>query len=246
MMNKSMPGRLALVAGLSLMGVSNVQAQGFDLSRLFVSVNVGGQVHSHTLTTNQAFTVYAETATVTSGVPVSGGFLADFGVGYQIMNNLAVAVSGSRVAETHDATVVGLVPDPVVFNRPRTTTLTVPGLARQEVGVHVQVMWFLPVPAFLSGTRLAFTAGPSFFTVRQDLVTSSEVPAGTQDLTAGVTRETVSSVGVNAGFDARYPLTSMFAIGGFLRYAGSTFDLPSFPNDKSGGFQAAGGVRVNF
>jgi hypothetical protein len=107
-------------------------------------------------------------------------------------------------------------------------------------------MWFLPVPGFLSDTRLAFTVGPSFFTVRQDLVTSAEVPPPTQDLIPGVTRETVSSVGVNAGFDMRYPLTPMFGIGGFLRYAGSSFDLPSFPNDKSGGLQAAGGVRVSF
>lgn len=245
-MNKTLPGRLALLAGLWLMGVSDAQAQGFDLSNLFVSVNLGGQAHTHTLTTGQSFTIYAETATVTSGLPVSGGFLADVGVGYQLMDSLAVAVSGSRVSSESEATVVGTIPDPVVFNRPRTTTVAVPGLNRREVGIHVQAMWFLPLPGFLSGSRLAFTAGPSFFTVRQDLVASSEVPTGTQDVTPIVRNERKSSVGVNAGFDVRYPVSSWIGIGGFVRYAGSSFDLESALNDKSGGLQAAGGVRLIF
>jgi hypothetical protein len=245
-MNKTMSGGLALVAGLWLMGVSDAQAQGFDLSKLFVSVNVGGQAHSHSLTTSQSFTIYAETATVASGLPVSGGFLADVGVGYQIRDNLAIAVSASRVSDEGDATVVGIIPDPSVFNRPRTTTVVAPGLDRREVGVHIQAMWFLPVPGFLRDSRLALTVGPSFFTVGQDLVVSSEVPVGTQDVNPIVGRESKSSVGVNAGFDLRYPISPRIGVGGFVRYAGSSFDLESASDDKAGGFQAAGGVRLTF
>jgi hypothetical protein len=255
LMNKTMTRGLVLLAGLWSMGVSDVQAQATDLPRLFLNVNVGKQSHTHTLSTNQSFSIYAEPATVSSAQSVSGGLLVDIGIGYRVMNNLAVAISGSRTSHESEAAVVAIIPHPIFFDRPRTTTATVEGLLRRETGIHVQAMWFLPVSGFLPGARLAFTAGPSFFTVRQGLVSGVSVPAGTQDAIPTVVSERESAVGVNVGFDLAYPIVArmgsgafapQIGVGVFVRYAGASFDFPSAEGEKAGGLQVGAGLRLGF
>jgi hypothetical protein len=248
-MDKTMTRGLAFVAGLWLMGVADVQAQ--DLPRVFVNVNFGAQSHTHTISSSSAFTIYAEPATFSSSQSVSGGLLVDVGVGYRMLNTLAIAISGSRISDVSEAAVEATIPHPTFFDRPKTTTTTIDGLDRREVGIHVQAMWFLPVSGFLPGARLAFTAGPSFFTVRQDLVPGASaaiVQPRTQDLVSPlpVTTEKKSSVGVNVGFDFAYEIVPRIGVGAFVRYAGSSFDFDTVTGEKAGGLQGGGGLRLGF
>jgi hypothetical protein len=244
-MNKTTTSIL-LLAGACLAAAPEASAQAADSPTIFVSVNVGVQAHTPSFTTSDSFTIYEEGATIASTQGTDGGPLFDVGVGYYIRDNLAVGLGVSRVADTASAAVAAVIPHPVFFDRPLASTTTVEDLDRREVGVHLQLMWF-PDAGFLpEGTRLALVVGPSFFRVEQDLVTGATVAPQTQVATPTIANESASAVGVNVGIDVSYAVMPRIGVGAFVRYAGASFDLPSAPDDKAGGFQAGAGVRIGF
>jgi hypothetical protein len=250
---ETMTRALVLFTILSLAGVSDVQAQGADLPRVLLNVNVGLQAHTHSLTVEDSFTVYAETATVSASKAVSGGSLVDAGLGFRMRDNLAIGVGVSRVRKGGDGVMNARIPHPFLFDRFADRTETLEGLDRLEVGIHIQAMWFLPVEAYLpEGMRLAIVAGPSIFRVKHDLITTATVPAGTQNAVAVVDSGKGTGVGFNGGFDVSYPVTSRVGIGGLVRYSGGSADLTAddgatlVEGARAGGFHAAGGVRLGF
>jgi hypothetical protein len=110
-------------------------------------------------------------------------------------------------------------------------------------------------------------AGPSFFSVRQDVAS----PVGSRDgisdpapftsvsiRSVDVTRHKDSPVGVNVGVDGTFLIVRFLGsrfvgIGGFVRYAGASVELPmpvgvtrSDTKLKAGGAQAGGGLRLRF
>ena len=110
--------------------------------------------------------------------------------------------------------------------------------------------------------QLGVMAGPSFFTVRQDVAspirsrteindpapyTSLSIPSVT------VTEYKDSPVGGNIAVDVTYLVTRFLGVGGFARYAAASLDLPvpegvtrSDTKFKAGGGQAGAGLRVRF
>jgi hypothetical protein len=46
--------------------------------------------------------------------------------------------------------------------------------------------------------------------------------------------------------DVAYTLTPRYGVGGYVRYAGGTVDLPSMAGAHVGGAQAGGGIRLRF
>jgi hypothetical protein len=101
------------------------------------------------------------------------------------------------------------------------------------------------------------TVGPSFFSLKQDVladVTFTEQPPFTTVNVSGVTAErTDSAVGVNAGVDVSYILSESDAYkigaGAFLRYAGASARITVIENDVDtdvGGLQFGLGLRVRF
>jgi hypothetical protein len=241
---------LVLLAVMSVAGASEVraQAQGAPTEDILVSVNVGVQAHSHSITTSQTFTVYEETATFAAVQGVSGGLLADLGVAYRVLDNLAVGVGVSRVSETSTSEGVAVIPHPIFFDRPQENDVIAEDLYRREIGVHVQLHYFLNAGFLPEGSRLALVGGPSFFRLKQGLVTSVSVPAGTQNAVGNRANESASGTGVNVGFDFSYPIGTMpwLKVGAFVRYAGASLDLESAPDHKVGGFQAGAGARLGF
>jgi hypothetical protein len=244
---------LTLLAGICLAAAPEARAQ-TENPQVFVIVNVGAQAHTHTVSTGGSFTAFEETGTFASRQGVSGGLLFDLGAGYQVTDKIAIAVSASRVAEATTASVTADVPHPIFFDRLRPASVETEGLDRREVGVHIQLMYFLNAGFLPEGSRLAFTVGPSFFRVEHDLVTDVDVlptpPAANPAIDSVVEKQSASGVGFNAGFDFTYPIASRIGIGAFVRYAGASGVSPIFDafegSDSAGGFQGGAGLRIGF
>src|SRR5262245_1257079 len=111
---------MVLVAYAPRVGAQTPQSPG---SRAFLNVDVGAQPQQRTVTTSQSFTLYDETATVTSTQPERNGTVFGARGGYRVRPNLAVAVGfSSFTARKGISSIVASVPDPVVVSRPRTIT----------------------------------------------------------------------------------------------------------------------------
>ena len=109
--------------------------------------------------------------------------------------------------------------------------------------MHPQVVWFFPRSEKLD---IAFSAGPSIYRVKQQLVPSVTVAARTQNATFAVATESATAVGFNIGADAIYKVTPRQGIGIFVRYAEASTDLPGAQGVHVGGLQGGIGFRIRF
>lgn len=216
----------------------------------FVNINFGTQPSSRTVGKTSSFSIYGETATLTTAQEIGGGAVFDITAGYRFQPtlggfrpNLAAAIGFSNFSNTSDSSVVVSIPDPLVFDRHKTVTTSVADLGYSERGVHLQAVWIVPITNQID---VSLSAGPSFIRVSRDVVSSVTIPAGTQTVTPNVTTEEKTAVGVNVGLDGSYLFTRNFGAGVFIRYAGAKADLPSTPDLRVGGLQAGVGARVRF
>jgi Outer membrane protein beta-barrel domain len=222
---------------------ANAQTQPPPASLGFVNVSFGSQPVSRDASTNQSFPLYGETATFTTVQENGSGAVFDITGGYRIRPSFGVAIGFSNFSNTTDASLASSIPNPLIFDQPLAATATVSDLEHSERGIHLQAVWFLPVSDKID---VALSVGPSFIMVSQDLVTSLDVPAGTQTGNPVVTTEKETGIGINVGFDGAYMVTRNFGAGIFLRYAGAKVDLPTVADLSVGGFQVGAGVRVRF
>ncbi|MGE5246412.1 MAG: hypothetical protein ACM3SQ_19480 [Betaproteobacteria bacterium] len=232
---------IALVAAGLVAGASGVHAQTLE-NRIFLSVDVGAQVGSHSVNTNTSFPLYDETATVTSSQKVGAGPVIDFGGNYRVWRNLALGLMFTTFSRTVDGSLSATVPSPIFFNRPTTVNVTTPGLKHSEFGTHIQALYYFPVGEKLD---LAIYGGPSIVHLSQDIPTAT-VPAGTQNTNVSVSKAKGTAAGGNVGAEISYMLTSRYGAGFYMRYAGGSVDLPTAKGVKVGGFQVGGGIRVRF
>src|SRR5262249_31935751 len=145
---------------------------------------------------------------------------------------------------TSDATTSASIPDPLFYNRPKTTTGSLTGLKRTEVAVAPHITWSRPLT---DNFDINFSLGIAFIHVSQDIAgTNFDVPNGTQNVTILQSTETKNGTGPLAQIDLSYSFLPKFGVGGFVRYAGAKVDLPSVAKANIGGMQAGGGVRVRF
>ena len=231
----------ALVCACSIAVASGVQAQTLE-TKVAISVNVGAQTGSHEIATNTSFPLYDETATITSTQKTGAGPLLDGGASYRVWNNLALGVMFSTFSRSVDGAVSATVPNPVFFNQLATVNVSTPGLKHNEIGTHIQAIYFLPVGEKLD---VAIYGGPSFIHLSQD-IPSATVVAGTQNTNVAVSREKGTAKGGNVGAELNYMVTKRYGAGFYMRYAGGSVDLKSVTGVKVGGFQIGGGVRVRF
>ena len=211
----------------------------------YITVNGGGQVGSHELTETGSFPLYEETATFTSTTKVKGGGLFDIGGAFKVWgNNLLVGVSYSHVASKSDGTLTGSVPDPVVFDHPRTVSKTFADLTHKEDQVHINAIWMIPVANKLD---VGISAGPTIFTVKQETIPSLTVTEPGPIVTTTVATNSETAVGFNVGVDVQYMIAKKWGVGGLMRYAGGKVELPGATEKLTvGGFQVGGGLRIRF
>ena len=236
--------RFGLSTAFLLIAAASVgaQSQQDPGNRAFIDVNVGAQPQRHTLNTSSTFSLYDEVATVTSNQPIPNGAIFEVNGGYRIRQHLAVAVGVSSFRRRSGGALSASIPDPLFFNQPRIVSGQTSGLDHVERAVHVQALWIIPVTDRID---VAFSAGPSFIHLAQQLATVS-VSTGTQDAVATIERQTGTAIGANVGFDGSYMFTRRFGLGIFARYAAGSVDLPAASGVKVGGFRTGLGFRVHF
>ncbi len=246
----------AIVTGMCLnpLAVSSAAAQTTGWSdRAFVNVNTTLQVTSTPLDENLAPIIYAERAVLTTTHTRKARQLTiEPAGGVRLWGNLGVGAALERRAADETATVRGLIPHPTLFNQPRVAAKDAP-FKRSELTVHTYALVMLPLHPRLD---VALFAGPSFISVRQDVIDTIAVaetaaPFTTVDISnvATVTRK-VRTIGLNAGADVTWFLTRITGIGVTARYVrgyASTTLTDGTPVDLDvGGLQIGVGARLRF
>lgn len=222
--------------------------------RGFLSANVGGLLTANDFTTSGSFPVYQENATFQTDYKVPSALALDIGGGVALWRNLGVAVAVTWDQPKGDASLTGSVPHPFFLNKPRSVSGTVPGLEHTDTAVHVNAAWIAPLN---KKVLLVAFGGPSFFSVKQDLVTqftfADTYPYDEASFSsATVSKVSKSAVGFNAGVDVTYFLTRKHnvGVGGVLRFTRASLTLPSTNLSNvsvdAGGAIVSGGVRWVF
>ncbi len=222
-----------------------------SVGRGFIAVNGVYQMTSHTFEKASILRANAEEGRFTTDYEVQGGPAFDVAGGATLWRRLAVGVGVTRFSRSTPSTLSGSVPHPFFFNRPRSVTGDVGGVRREELAVHVQARAIVPV-----GRRLEVMAfgGPSFFQVKQGMVTSftwadSYPFDDARFSTAATSRAKGSKVGFNAGADVAYFFSPRIGLGGAIQFSGATVEIDGaagVQDVKAGGAKAGGGLRLRF
>lgn len=242
-------------AALTLLGAADARAQwGLPVGgRLIVNVNLGVQPASQDVGRTATFTLYDEPAEVSTAQEVSGGALFEVGATWKLRDRWGVGLSYTSLSSDDPATISGSLPHPLFFGQPRTFSQDAGGLDHKEQAIHVQAVWFYP---FIDKVDLAFSAGPSFFTVTQGFargVSFSENPPDFNTVTidsVDTANLEENAVGFNIGAEATYAITANIGAGVLMRYTRATadFDLGEGQTAeiKAGSFQIGAGLRFRF
>lgn len=211
----------------------------------YVTVNGGVQTGSQTLATSDSFSLYEETATVTSTQKVKSGAFFDIGGAYRVWgNNLLAGVSFSHMSSDADVSVSASIPDPIRFDAPRSVSATVSGAKHTENAVHISAIWMMPVANKID---VGVFAGPSIFSIKQQTIGTPTVtePGPAVSTPLGEVKKT--SGGFHVGVDIQYMIAKRWGVGGLARYTrGSATIAGATEKLTVGGFQIGAGARVRF
>jgi len=227
------------------------QAAGGDF-RGYVSVNGGYQLAAADFTDGGATRLHMEDGRFDTTYVVKRGPAFDVSGGALIWRRLGVGAGISRFSVATPGALTAAVPHPFFFNRARAINGEVSGLTRDESAVHVQASVLL---AAHPRVQVTVFGGPSFFQVKQGLVTgytyADDYPYDEATFrSATTTTASKSKMGFNAGADAAFFFTRNLGVGGMVRFAGVSIPLAGSDGTtetmKAGGTQAGGGLRLRF
>ena len=233
---------LAVVTGVLAASPASAQS-----GRVTASVNFGLQASSGDFTQHSAPIIYLEPASIDIAQDYENGPLFDIGGAVTLFGNIGVGLSYTHTAGDGVAAIAAQIPDPLVTDRPRGASTSVDGLDHSEHAVHLQVFYRFAVSPKMD---ITVGVGPTFFSVKQELIDTVTVTEPTPTIAPVVVEASDSPVGVNFGADMTYMVNKTIGAGVLLRYATGSADLAT-PSGSSlsldaGGFQFAGGLRVRF
>jgi hypothetical protein len=241
---------LVLLLALGCAATASAQA---DRDRLRISVDGGAQASSIAFDATATKPVYLENASIVSSYRIRRSVLAGGGVSIRLAGNVGAGVTVTSSMAKNDADVNASVPHPFFFKTPRTVTGTAAALRRDELAVHLQGIYTVRPSAKVD---VAVSAGPSFFQVRQDVVTDiafgDVYPYDTATYTSATTqRVSANTVGFNAGVDVGLRLSRHAGLGAGARFSTAkvTLTMPgggAAVSTGAGGAQIAGGLRLYF
>jgi hypothetical protein len=241
-----------------LAGASSVQAQTLKWEdRGYIGINLGVQPQSQTFTETSTPVINGEIASIAVPHTISRSAIIDGSVGVRVVKNFGIGVGYWNLKNTETATLSAQIPNPIVFNSPRTASASTGELTHRESTVSVQLLWMLPVSAKFD---VAAIVGPAFISVAQDLVrgitTTEGAPLfGTVAISSVQTqKQSKIATALMVGTDLTYRFTRQVGAGGFVRFnrlSNGTIDLPAAGGDgvvsvSAGGFQLGAGLRVRF
>jgi len=214
--------------------------------RVIVSINASYLTASQTFDDTRTFDLNAETASFTSDYTVEPAVGVDAGAFVRVWKGLAAGVAFTSYSDSRDIEIAGTLPHPLKFNSPRAISGTAAG-DHEETAVHLQIAYIVPAGKKMS---VVVFGGPSFFTVKQSVVTAIQFqdayPYDEATFSgATVATEEESKTGFNVGADVAYYFTKNVGVGGIVRFsaAKTTFSLGDV---DAGGALVGGGVRLRF
>ncbi len=214
--------------------------------RAIISVNASYLAASHAFDDTRTFDLFAEQGSFTTDYAVAARVGVDAGGFVRVWRHLAAGVAFTSHTDDRDLAIEGRVPHPLLFNQPRAIAGTAPG-TREETAVHLQVAAVVPI-----GKRMQVIAfgGPSFFTVKQSVVTgityTDSYPYDEATFSgADVDTEEEKKTGFNVGADVGYYFTRNVGVGGVIRFSRTTVTF-SLGDVDAGGAMVGGGVRLRF
>jgi hypothetical protein len=221
-----------VVAGIATAPVAEAQVRPWE-DYGYVNINYAYQSGDRAFAESLSAPIFGETATYGASHVSGGGGGLDIGAGVRV------------------ASVSGEVPNPLFFNRPRPVAVDLTGLEYQELGVHLQAVWVLPLS---EKVIVSVGGGPSFFNVDQSLLGAVTVgqetaPFDRVSIAASSVTASKAAVGGNVGVDVTYMFTEQLGGGAFVRWTGGSLDLPAAGGAQSidvGGVQSGAGLRVSF
>jgi hypothetical protein len=247
---------MAAAGMLGMVGAESAAAQVVQpwTERAFVNVNGGAQSTARRYDVTGSFPLYQETATYETSLTTGDGPLFDIAGGYRVFGNLAVGLGVTRYADSHDATVTGLVPDPLFFDTPHSSSLPLGGLKHSETAVHLSAAFMVPLRLpVLERLDVVVFGGPSFISLDKDVLDAVSVAPGTTNLTTATTssvsgRGTGGHVGLDVSYIAFRTAGVGLGIGVFVRQSGATVDVPEVSGGavKVGGLNYGAGARIRF
>lgn len=242
----------AAVFLIAIGSAADARAQSRDWrERIWLGVSGGFQPAANGFDDAFEVPLYAETERVTVGYPVEGGALVAASGGYRVWKRFTVGLGVSRYSRRSDATVTARLPHPFFDNQFREIEATTSTL-RGETGTHLLLGWMMPVTDRI---RVIVTAGPSFMSVEQTVVTGVQFaetyPYDTAAFTAATTRRaTRSATGFNAGADVMWMFSRHIGAGGLVQVTRARARLSPAEGRTiavdAGGAQAALGIRLIF
>jgi len=172
----------------------------------------------------------------------------DAAAGVRVWRNLAVGVDVGFLTKSGGGSVSAQMPHPFYFNRPRAVTGDASGLQRSETAINLEALVMLPIrPRW----QAALFGGPTWFAVKQDLVTnvtlSESYPYDTAAFAgASSARQSRSKAGFNVGGDVAYMLRPHVGLGAGVRYTRARIALTDSATIVAGGPHVDGGLRLRF
>jgi hypothetical protein len=218
-----------------------------------IRISVNGGVETLTSTTSETATptINAEPAQIQTAFSLGTSPLIDAGGLIKLTPRFGVGGSVSFLARHPEGELTGEIPHPFFFNRPRDISGTIPNLDGTETGIHVELRVYVRELKFAD---VSITGGPSFFVVKQELVTDVDYqatyPYDTATFTGAFTEsQSATQVGYNIGADIVRRLNKKTGLGALVRYSGASVDLQlgsGTTTVRAGGLQLGGGLRITF
>jgi hypothetical protein len=214
--------------------------------RVVVSVNASYLTASRTFSDARTFDLYQETARFSTAYKVEPSTGVDAGGFVRLFKGLAAGVAFTTHKDSRDIAITGTIPHPFLFGHDRSIEGTVGG-TREETAAHLQFGYIIPAGKKISAIVFA---GPSFFTVKQSVVTAvrhdESYPFDEATFaSATVADEEEKKTGFNVGVDVAYYFTKNLGAGGIIRFASTKVDF-SLGQVDAGGAMVGGGVRLRF
>src|SRR5688572_21135258 len=142
------------------------------VDRVYISVNGAFQTAGKDFGETVTFVENAENGTFTTDYTVDSGPALNISAGVSLWRNIGAGVGVTRFSKSSPSSLEASVPHPFFFNRARSVTGDIGGLQREELAVHIQARAsFTPSPK-IQGVVFG---GPSFFSVKQDIVNDFEI-----------------------------------------------------------------------
>jgi hypothetical protein len=240
-----------VILAIALIFVQRANAQAWsDHAR--VSINAGLQQPSTTFSATTHVPVYGGTSTLTTDYTVPTGAFFDADVILRASGAFGIEIGVSSFTKSQAAPISGTIPSPNLGNPPRPISGTSGPLERSETIGRIDAAYVMSA----GWIDVAVSAGPSFFTVNQDLVanvTFNESPTFDRVTFTGATTTNAGAtkLGFNAGIDVGIKLSKNIGVGGMVRYthASVLFPLANTPSGVTadvGGAHVGGGLRVYF